>query len=219
VNYWPIINGSYTDYISGYNLQPQSSVTLALDRLAKDTQGAFQTHNSMASSVFAPPGVYFPGASFSMAMWVKWISNSGANQPLFMFSNGGTSDSVIFQLYNGAVCAFSNTYFQFYISGAGTTICPTASLFNVGVWTHVAVTYNYTSPVTGSIYINGILSASGTGLIQIRNVNRSNNYFGYNSWNQASYLMFDEIKIHGRALTAQEILSDYEYNQSYVTFV
>jgi hypothetical protein len=87
--------------------------------------------------------------------------------------------------------------------------------FTLNAWNHLAIAYDMPS-LTTSVFVNGVLSASAGGQVQVRNVTRTSNYFGYSG----TYvnMMYDEIKFHGRALTAQEVLNDFNYNNSYITF-
>jgi hypothetical protein len=50
----------------------------------------------------------------------------------------------------------------------------------------------------------------------LRNVTRSDNFFGGCSRDTYQNAWFDEIKIHNRSLTHQEILNDMNYNRSYI---
>jgi hypothetical protein len=221
-NYWAIINGSYTDYISGRNLQPLSGVTLGTDRLGKDTQGAFQTYGSSTSYVTAPAGNYFSSGSFTITVWVNWMFNSGTlMQPLFDFNSAFGTDDIYFQINQAGSCPTSNSWAQIFGGAAGTTcatVCPTSEMFTTtGVWTHLTLAYDSASQ-WACIYKNGNLAVCSF-VGQVRNVSRVNNYFGYSSWNYFSYVKLDEIKFHSRLLNATEVMSDYTYNKSYISFV
>jgi hypothetical protein len=214
-NYWPITNGSYADCVGGRDLSVIGSVTQGNDRL-NNLQASFQTSpNNYAQ---APAGLYFTTGSFSITMWIQSSVNNAYQTPLFEFSNGASSDNVHFDanIY-GEGCA-SGAYFQIFSGSSDSKVC-TIFAFTVGMWYHISVTYNVTS-LTGKIYVNGVLTGAGT-LNQIQNLTRSQNYFGKNVWavNQFGNLMFDEIKFHGRVLSAAEVLGDYAYNKSYIAFV
>jgi hypothetical protein len=214
VNYWAVINGSYSDYVSGQNLSPIGSVTLVTDRLS-NSLGAFQTPSS--SYAQAPAGLYFASSSFSITMWVQWVSNLGSQAPLFDFSNGANSNNIHFPTNNIGVCSVGN-YFEV-ISGSAAALLCTTSAFTVGTWYHVSITYNVTN-LTGYMYVNGVQTGSNVGgMKQIQNVTRSQNYFGKDAWNGVGNWKFDEIKFHGRMLTAAEVLADFAYNKSYISFV
>jgi hypothetical protein len=82
----------------------------------------------------------------------------------------------------------------------------------------LAVTYNVSS-LSGKLYVNGNQTVSTSGLGQVENVTRVNNYFGHSNFAKYGDVMFDEIKFHGRALSALEIWNDKLNNQSYISFV
>jgi hypothetical protein len=208
MNYWAVINGSLTDYVGGMSLTKVGSVALVADRLG-NALGAFQTvSNSYAQ---APAGNYFNTGSFSITIWTNKMDTIG--QVWMDFANGQASDNVILVSNHPSVCSYAisleayNTGYSLYCSGL---------LSTVGAWTHVAATYNLTSQV-GSVYVNGLFVGSGTGLV--RNLTRLYNYFGHDAWNGFANLQFDEIKFHGRVLTAQEVLADFYNNASYISFI
>jgi hypothetical protein len=64
-------------------------------------------------------------------------------------------------------------------------------------------------------YVNGTLLGSRT-TADLRSVTRTQNFFGCSRWWNYRDANFDEIKIHSRALSFQEILADYSYNKSYM---
>jgi hypothetical protein len=68
-----------------------------------------------------------------------------------------------------------------------------------------------------SLYINGNFISSGTQPIA-RNLNRTLNYLGNTNWPAypPSNADFDDIKIWNRALTAQQVLTDYNFAKSYM---
>jgi hypothetical protein len=204
INYWAIKNGSYQDFVGGdkYTLIPQQCVILFPDRFGKDVRGAFKT--AVGCLVRAPAGFYFTTGSFSITMWTVMTHSAAVH--MIQFGNGDWSDNVHVVTNNPGVCSHS-TYFQI-LSGASYNLACSSSRFEKGVWYHFAITYDVTS-LTSTIYVNGKFVGGSSGQQQLRNLTRSNNYFGHD-W------MFDEVKIHGRSLSAKEVWSDFVYNQSYV---
>jgi hypothetical protein len=201
-----VINGSYTDYVGGLSLVPNGAISLVADRLG-NAYGSFEsTSGSWAQAPSAP--YVFTGADFSITMWFKLVSY-GAYQALFDFGNGANGDSVV--MFN------NGNSFYFVLFNQGTYLDLTlASSLTTGVWTHMAVVTKV-SVANSAVYINGVMQANGT-QVMVRNVSRPG-YFGKDDWNNYDDIMFDEIKLHSRALTATEVLNDYGYNQSYVSFV
>jgi hypothetical protein len=93
----------------------------------------------------------------------------------------------------------------------------TTSQFPIGAWTHLAITYDY-STTTVTLYINGV-SVSSASSLSILGVTRTMNYFGKDAYSNWGNWKFDEIKIHSRVLTATEVLTDKNYGLSYISMV
>jgi hypothetical protein len=218
VNYWAIINGSYQDFVGGsaYTLTPMSGVALIPDRFG-NAQGSFQTQDMSNSCVAAPAGLYFASGSFSVTMWINWMATSANHQPLFDFGTNtlGVND-VIFQLIVQTYCSDKSYMSLALTSSSHVEVCTTSSI-SVGVWTHLAVTYSIATTAI-NIYLNGVPSGN-LNTLTIQNVTRTKNFFGYNNWGDTVKANFDEIKFHSRVLSSAEVLSDYNFNQSYITFV
>ena len=75
-------------------------------------------------------------------------------------------------------------------------------------WYHVSAV---SSGTTASLYLNGALVGSNTSMAQIKNVARTNNYWGKSNWpsTPAFQGQQDELRIWNRALTAPEIALNY----------
>jgi hypothetical protein len=202
--------------VSAQDLSPVGGVTLVTDRLT-NSQGSFQTpSNSYAQ---APSGLYFASGSFTITMWLQ-NQNSGNYKSLFGFSSGVGTDDVAFitNLPGGGYCSPYPSYMQFDTTGgAYSQACSTASFTN-GLWYHVAFVGNNTS-LTSYIYVNGTLVTTAGSQLALRNVTRTFNYFGKDGFGNYGNWLFDEIKFHGRALTAQEVLNDFNKNQTYLIYV
>jgi hypothetical protein len=206
-NYWPIINGSFTDYVGGMSLTPMGSVASISDRF-NNSNSSFETVSS--SYAQAPAGTYFPGTSFSVTMWIK-IPLAQSYSAVWDFGNGANSNNIFFSIStNGGVMSV--------FSGATPTSISQTSPFPMGSWMHLSATYNVSS-LTSKIYVNGNQTQSSPSQAQLQNVTRLYNFFGHNSWGHSDDVLFDEIKFHGRVLTAQEVWNDMINNQSYISFV
>jgi hypothetical protein len=149
-NYWAVLNGSYTDFVGGATLSPQGGVVFVSDRLG-NAQGSFQT--TSGSYVTAPAGIYFPGSSFSITMWVSVPSTGGVSKTLFDFSNGAGADNIMFINNNVGVSCSYTTYVQITSANSGSSVCVPPP-FTTGLWYHLAITYNISS-LTGTVYLNG----------------------------------------------------------------
>jgi hypothetical protein len=82
--------------------------------------------------------------------------------------------------------------------------------FQLNKWYHMAITVSGT---TSSFYVNGVLWVT-TPVYAPRNVQRTNNYFGYSSWGLCTNLLFSEIRFYNRSLLVAEVQSDYSFNQT-----
>jgi hypothetical protein len=200
-NYWAVINGSYADYVGGGVLTPINAVSLVSDRLG-NVKGAFQTLSS--SYAQAPSGIYFPGSSFSITMWIMAVT---VPYGFMDFGNGASNDNLILLLQR----------VYLYSANINTAINYPTPL-STNAWMHYAITYN-SSGLICKVYVNGAIIATATGQSLLRNVTRVSNYFGRDSWGYFANVAFDEVKIHSRALSAQEVLNDAVNNQSYISFI
>jgi hypothetical protein len=142
-----------------------------------------------------------------------WLSAGGTSSgALFDVSNGNSVDNIHFLTnigLNSTECPTGRSFFEVKSSsGATTTACPaTVASWTVGAWFHFAVTYS-SATLTSSIYVNGVLQGSAGSQLKIANVSRAYCWFGTDAWGNRLDFVFDEIKFHDRALSAQEILND-----------
>gem|GEM_PF-2090209 len=137
--------------------------------------------------LYAPSGMSDFTAGFTYTGWAYWAS-TGSYARLFDFGNGSPSDNLYFSRSGTAATGEALSYYNTSSNGAayGTSL-------STGVWAHFAVTFNGNSL---KVYKNGSLSASGTLTIPIRNVTRSNNYFGRSNWADAYFQgKYDEVAI------------------------
>jgi hypothetical protein len=165
-NYWPVINGSFVDFVGGGVLTPSSGVALVSDRLG-NMQGSFQTN--WTRYVQAPPGNYFPGTSFSVTMWLYMPVFAWDQIAVFDSCNAIRHDNIHFNVQ----------YLQAYIDIVFNNICGiinTHTMFPIAGWFHLAVTYDITS-LSGVIYVNSNVTGNSTGLPAIRNVNSISQLF------------------------------------------
>ena len=103
----------------------------------------------------------------------------------------------------------SNTIgFYVYISGSWYVATSPANSVNLNQWSHVVGTYDGS---TIKIYINGVLQASTSISGTINNPTTPNVWIGRNIASTSVYYtgVIDSTRIYSRALTASEILSNY----------
>ncbi|MEO8616839.1 MAG: LamG-like jellyroll fold domain-containing protein [Luteolibacter sp.] len=192
----------------------------AFEGNALDTSG--NGYNGTATSVTYPTGVVgsqaaqFNGASsrvvippsvtgdFTVALWVKTTDSAGSSGDQW-WSGKGLVDGEI--SIAGADWGTSIVGGKFVLgvgsASADTTVASSASV-NDGTWHHVAATRNTTTGAM-SVYVDGVLSGSGTGptgsrtgptQLSIGSLQTGSNYLNGT---------IDEVRMYARILTSTEI--------------
>jgi hypothetical protein len=196
-NYWPFAS-STRDVVGGMDMTIQLNGQLSSDRF--DNPNSAVNFNVGYGTV--PPGVYFdPTSGFTIMLWIKMFS-SGFYPAIIDFGNGANSDNIFFGFnvnsYNPYLFICEDSFCKpFYCSES---LIP-------GKWIHLAVTFNSD---TLNFYINSLTNCSQSG-IKFRNIIRTKNYIGGNSYYPANpYLngTIDELKIFNRPLGQSEILDE-----------
>jgi hypothetical protein len=212
INYWAVI-ANYIDYISPSASLVAGTTVLATDRLGT-ASGAFRSISG--SSATAPVFNYFSGgaASFSITLWCSLQTAGG--QAILDFSYNSADDVTL--SYGDATFSCTTTQVGFAVCNAATcsTVCASTAM-TVGVWYHLAATYNWAT-ATSCFYVNGVGSCFA-GQQSLVSYVRNTNTFGTNTWGESGDFLFDEVKFHGRVLTSAEVLADRAYNKSYITLV
>jgi hypothetical protein len=163
-----------------------------------------------------PTGVYFKG-DFTISLWLKtnlFVSYSN----ILEFTNGQYLVSINSNSYDRFIPQLK---ISFYYSDSYVY----SSQFDIlkGQWTHLVTTLSGT---TGSFYINGMLVGQSFNMFIPRNVNRTSNFIGKNSWNYYGNLWadLDDLRIYDRALSQTEIYdllsspsTSYVFNTSTTT--
>lgn len=201
INYWPI-NGDTRDYIGNSNMTPMANFSYTTDRF-NNPRSAFYLNNGYCT---VPAGVYFVG-NFTITAWVKLIESTDWAR-LIDFGNGG-QDNVVFAISSDEP---AEPAIQVYNSGNQIFA---ESLVNLNQeWTHLAGVNNGSQLL---LYVNSTLTGSIQAIYQPRSINRTICYFGRSAFHSDSdpsgngdaNACFDDIKIFNRALSPEEILSDY----------
>jgi hypothetical protein len=88
------------------------------------------------------------------------------------------------------------------------------SSISLSTWYHLVVT-QLGSTIT--LYLNGG-SPESRAMPILRNITRNYTFLGYSNWNGSGLANadLDEVKIWNRALSAQEVSNDKNYNMSYI---
>ena len=151
---------------------------------------------------------------FTVACWVKSFIPTGSTMGIMSSSSGSSAALTQFNLQT------SSNKFQTQIGvGAGFTTITSSTNFESGRWYHVAVTYDWTYPLSNpffKLYINGKLDSfnSSAGYINYPTnpLFRIGDIFGAaNNFNG----MIDEVCFYKRALTETEVLRLYELTKPY----
>lgn len=143
-----------------------------------------------------PSGVYFNGA-FTIECWVYPRAYSNWSR-IIDFGNGAGINNVLLA-YSFSTTGQPGLYIE------GTQI-PASSQLPLNQWSHVAATF---LGGTGTIYINGIASGSGT-FPTPANVVRNLNYIGRSNWGTSdpdANAIFDELRIWNIAKSPAQILA------------
>jgi len=155
--------------------------------------------NGTNQYVTLPSSVVKGVTDFTVSTWVKL--NTSNNTRIFDFGTGTSN-------YMELCPNNSSTGFLRYETVVGGTVqqINTSYVFPTGTWTHVAVTL---SGSTGSLYVNGTLVGTNTGLtLNPAKLGATTlNYIGKSQWSQDFYLngLVDEFQVYSRALSPSEV--------------
>ena len=161
-NYWPIDN-HVNDTVGGAHMYNGYNVKFVNDRFG-NPNSAIRFSNGFYQ---VPPGFYFRG-DFTISVWIK-INVFVPYSTILEFASEvvslkTTSSSSPFQ--PSLTTSFSYVTSPYYLLR--------------GQWTHLVVSLSGT---TGSVYLNGVLSAQSNGMNIPRNINRTTNFIGKDSSN------------------------------------
>lgn len=206
-NYWPITDQNYSDYVSGYDLQPTYTPVFVPDRYGTP-DSAFRTNSSQFFS--APPGVYF-GSTFTAIGWVNTYNPTDGNTRLIDFGNGPGNSSVLISISN-------NPYFCMNKPNKSSALSSPCNIRSSSVtvpsikWLHFALSV---SPTESKFYMNGVLIASALSSSTPK-ILRTQAYIGRSEWAADANLNgeIDQLKIFNTALSADQILYDFDHETS-----
>ncbi len=146
--------------------------------------------------------------SLSVSAWIKPDTFGGGDRGRIVDSGGAGTDGFAFNVDD-----FNGTDALGFFPGTG-PLTSNNSVITLGVWQHVAVSYNGT---TATFYVNGVSVGSDTGspplstsanfLIGDRAVNNDRQFDG----------LIDDVRVYNRALTAEEVKQLYQLGQVTIT--
>ena len=152
-----------------------------------------------------PPGVYFWG-DLTIIAWIR-MKSIQSNSRIIDFGNGPSMNNVLFTIYSTNFLPIGEIF-----SGSFKSSVQASSLIRLDQWYHVAFVLNGT---TGFVYINGVQQVNKT-LNQPKNMIRSSNYIGKsNSQDPNANAVYDDLKIYFGAMSAADILNDYNTSSNY----
>ncbi|HXU77878.1 MAG TPA: LamG-like jellyroll fold domain-containing protein, partial [Methylomirabilota bacterium] len=192
-SYYPFRNNA-SDANGHFNGTLNGGASIQFD----PTRGNVLSLSGTNQFVSLPPGV--AGLRTFMA-WVKW-NGGGAWQRIFDFGNDTVHYSVL-------TPSAANGKFRFNISAnsiAGEQIIDGPGPLPVGIWTHVAVTFDGNA---GVLYTNGQPVATNSSLNLVpANLNPTNLYLGKSQWPDPYFSgLISSVRTFSRALSASEIVA------------
>ena len=137
--------------------------------------------------------------TFTVCHWINLSSNQTTRT---IFSNY-TGNGWVTGISDGAT-----NVIKFYLGGA--TLYATYPLV-INTWYHVCVTYNNGNP---SIYINGILNNTTAGTISFSSLATNNDIGRLGDGRQYFNGKISNIQVYNRALSAAEVLQNYNASKS-----
>jgi hypothetical protein len=212
LNYnFDVISGTTVPDVSGSG----NSGTIA--GTPKDTTGysgrGIYCGTAKTDYVSLPAGINSTLSSFTFATWVKMdaLKNAVRFFDLGIGADATNNFLAFIPSYNGdnqTMCLRYRPASGTAYNVVSTTKCP------IGAWAHVAVTYSWDgSAGTATIYLNGAVVGTGTGLpynISTALGATSANYLGISRWGQDTNGFngaMDDVRFYNRALTATDILT------------
>ena len=138
----------------------------------------------------------------TLEAWVYSNGPTGQWARIFDFGSGQQSNNILLAFNQGKLFfeAFNGTSSLGQVSAART--------FAPSTWQHVAVTVSASNAV--SIYVNGVVAATGNLAQPIPGVNRLLNYLGQSNWASDEFFngSFADVRVYDSARSASQIASD-----------
>jgi hypothetical protein len=152
------------------------------------------SNNYVAVADFNPP------AALTLEAWINPGNNAG-------------TDSIILNKHNSEYDFRINGAGNLSASAGGTNLTDTAFNFysaaSVNQWYHVVYTFDYVTQ-THALYRNGVKVASGSNAATISNQATQLWIGRHSQFNFGTFMgSIDEVRIYGRALSASEVLADF----------
>ncbi len=195
-NYWTFCS-TLTDVVTSLTLFNSLNAQFAANR-NNNPSSAISFSNGY---IQAPAGVYFNGGDYTIMAWV-YPRTFNVWTRVIDFAQAGAANILLCALTSGTggkpFTRFEN---QLKITSSIT--------LQLNKWQHLSFTFS-SSTLSGSIYVDGVLAASGTATTTPNNVVRTNNYIGKSNYEGNGYAdaIYDEVKIFSVALTQSQIKTE-----------
>ena len=206
INYWPMSNLS--DVVGTATLYNGVSYSFTADRFGNPSQAIYFNNGYLQ----VPTDVYFCG-DFTTIVWINILSQVAGRPRYLDFSYPGRNEEIVHAIYSNdgsGTCSNCTNNPAVETWEKNPSYISTIAFNNrlqLNTWYHIAVTMQLTNVY---IYINGVLSASGSGYVSSC-IARSSNFIGASNSNTDPYLnaVVDELRIYQGAMTAPQILDDF----------
>ncbi len=203
-NYWPMNN--FSDLVGGANFVDGLSYSFTSDRFGIPNQAV----NFINGYLKLPSGIYLSG-DFTFTAWftITQYSNTSV-MVLFDFTNDGSSDAV-YLVFTMPSPNGPKPTLQFNVFNERYSSIQSINTQNLQLnsWYQLAFT---SSLKTGSIYLNGQLIHSRSGLYSPNSVIRTKNAIGAalgEYWAQYFTGNMDDVKIYKGALSEKDVMNVY----------
>ncbi|HNR53092.1 MAG TPA: LamG domain-containing protein [Candidatus Dojkabacteria bacterium] len=150
-------------------------------------------------SVVDSAGIQFGTGNFTFETWVN---------PTVVNPGTSAQGTIISKNYTGFELSIYQGYLLAYLGGTSNSLTGT-TLLKTSTWYHIVLVRNGS---TVSTYINGILDASTNNSASVSNIG-TNLYLGQRPGGDSTKVLngtIDSTRIYSRALSANEILSNYQ---------
>lgn len=144
------------------------------------------------------------GTGFTIALWIKTTDTGGGPN---WYSGEGLVDGEVAGVTTDFGAALVDGKFALGIGQPDTTVASTVSVTD-GNWHHLAATWDMTSGAM-NVYVDGVLSASGTGPTGFRSAPPNLRIGSIQTGVSGGFLndSIDEVRLYDSVLTAQQVIA------------